>query len=86
MTIDRERTLARAEELERRIEVAMRAGASLDQVGTQIIDPSGSDDEHAAALWLYAHSFMERGRQRYGARQALIARNARYGATVAGTD
>jgi hypothetical protein len=68
--------------LRQRIEGAMRAGASLDQVEAQIIGPSDLDEGEEAALWLYAHACQE-GRGRYAAGQASLRRGR---GRAAGTD
>jgi hypothetical protein len=72
-------------ELQHRVEGAMRAGASVDQVEAEIIRPSQLDDERKAAVWLYARS-LALERSEYAARQALTVMRAREVATPVGTD
>jgi hypothetical protein len=47
-----------------RIRKHLRHGRSLDEVEEEIIDPAPLDQEHKAALWLYAWSEMPRRRRR----------------------
>lgn len=86
MTTKQRRYLAGAGELQRRVQDAMRAGASLDQVDEQIIQRSALDDEHQAAMWLSAHAFQDPGRQRYAARRTATAMRARDVTSAVGTD
>ena len=58
--------------LQERIAAMMRCGAPLDQVESQVIDPSELSSDQKAALWLYAWSFMERGEQRDHANRYLL--------------
>lgn len=46
----------------------MEAGASLDKVEEEIIEPSDLSDDQKAALWLYAWSHLSAGEQRLQAR------------------
>jgi hypothetical protein len=58
--------------LQERIAAMMRCGAPLEQVESQVIDPSELSSDQKAALWLYAWSFMERGEQRDHATRYLL--------------
>ena len=58
--------------LQERIAAMMRCGAPLEQVESQVIDPSELSSDQKAALWLYAWSFMERGEQRDHATRYLM--------------
>jgi hypothetical protein len=51
-------------ELQRAIEIQMRAGASFSAIEDEIIEPSGLDDDAKSALWLYAWSFVNWRAQR----------------------
>lgn len=51
-------------ELQASIGRRMRAGSTLDDIEAEIIDRCGLGEEHKAALWLYAWSFVPRPRQR----------------------
>lgn len=50
----------------------MRCGAPLDQVESEVIDPSELSSDQKAALWLYAWSFMEGKEQRDQATRYLL--------------
>jgi hypothetical protein len=50
-------------ERQRRIALAVRAGAELDEIEVAIIDPAPVDEEQKAALWLYAEALEERRRE-----------------------
>ena len=58
--------------LEERIASMMRSGAPLEEVESEVIDPSAVSADQKAALWLYAWSCMERGEQRDRARRYLL--------------
>jgi hypothetical protein len=47
-------------ELQRQVVQAIRAGAGLVEIEQAIIDPAPVDEEHKAALWLYAEALRER--------------------------
>jgi hypothetical protein len=76
MTTKDPRYVASTGELRGRIDAAMRAGTSLNQIDGHIIRPQGLNDESEGAMWLYARSW-EQGRRGYLARQAATARAAR---------
>lgn len=46
------------------ITTAIAEGRTLDEVDEQVIQPAALSDDHKAALWLYAWSFMDSGKQR----------------------
>jgi hypothetical protein len=50
--------------LQERVASMMRAGASLDHVETEVVEPAELDSEQKAALWLFAWSFLEGQEQR----------------------
>jgi hypothetical protein len=54
-----------------RIAQMMERGATFDEVEADVIHDAPCDSDEKAALWLYAWSFMPRGRQRYRAKQRL---------------
>jgi hypothetical protein len=45
--------------LQDRIAAMMRDGAPIDQVESEVIDPSALSSDQKSALWLYAWSLME---------------------------
>jgi hypothetical protein len=47
-------------ELQRTIAQAVLAGASVAEIEEALIDPAPLDEEHKAALWLYAEALRER--------------------------
>lgn len=58
--------------LQERVAAMMRSGAPLDQVESEVIDPSELSEDQKAALWLYAWSFMEGKEQRDSATRYLL--------------
>jgi len=61
-----------------RIATMMERGATFEDVEEDVINTAPCDSDEKAALWLFAWSFMPRGRQRYEANQhlrRLAARN-----------
>ena len=46
--------------LHRQVAQAVRSGMALDAIETTIIAPAPIDEEHKAALWLYAEVLEER--------------------------
>jgi hypothetical protein len=73
-------------EAQSRIVTMMERGAAFDEVEEDVINPSPYDDDEKAALWLFAWSFMPRGRQRYEANQHLRRLAARARPTPVGCD
>ena len=49
-------------EYRRRIMIAALADASLDTIEKTIVDQAPIDEDHKAALWLYAHTLLDRRR------------------------
>jgi hypothetical protein len=47
-------------EIQRRIAVAVLAGATVDAIEATIINPAPLDEDQEAALWLYAESLSGR--------------------------
>lgn len=46
-------------DLRTQVAEALRVGAGLPQIETEIIDPAPVDEEHKAVLWLYAEALRE---------------------------
>jgi hypothetical protein len=57
--------------LQENVHQRMRHGGSIDDVDTEIIEPSPLDADQKAALWLYAWSCMPRRMQRRSAQSML---------------
>jgi hypothetical protein len=47
-------------DLQLRVAEAVRDGVGLGEIEQAIIDPAPVDEEHKAALWLYAEALRER--------------------------
>jgi hypothetical protein len=58
----------RTTQLQHLIGREMAAGASLDEVEEEIIEPSDLSDDQKSALWLYAWSYLSAAEQRTQAR------------------
>jgi len=48
---------------QRRIALAVAAGAELEEIEATIIDPAPVDEDQKAALWLYAEALEQRRRE-----------------------
>ena len=57
----RERVLM-AVALQKQVAKAVRTGLDLDAIEAEIIEPAAVDEDHKAALWLYAQALLERPR------------------------
>jgi hypothetical protein len=69
-----------------RIADMMEQGATFAAVEEDVIDPAPYDADEKAALWLFAWSFMPRGKQRYEANQHLRLLAARKRPAPIGVD
>ena len=48
--------------IQKQVANAVRAGMDLGAIETEIIEPASVDEEHKAAMWLYAQALLERPR------------------------